>query len=106
MSGFVVYRIYDGDTGALLYIGYTGSPERRIKSHRRKEWWPSAPYVTVEEFDTWEAAYGAEGEALRAEKPRHNKPRPAPLPMPVFHPHDPTNGPEWNRSDVAIEAAS
>src|ERR1700752_3004153 len=36
-----IYRIFDGDTNDLLYVGASHDPMQKIQSHRRQDWWPA-----------------------------------------------------------------
>lgn len=67
-----LYRIYDGDS--LLWVGVSVDIERRLSSHRGRDWWKAAQAIRVvlTEFDTREAAEAAEREALATESPVHN----------------------------------
>jgi hypothetical protein len=70
--GFV-YRIYDG-AGALIYIGKTVQPFARPLSHySQKPWGREIGRIDTQEFDSEEAAFAAEREAIIREKPKYNK---------------------------------
>lgn len=67
-----VYRICDGDTDELLYIGSTTNPRARFGQHRHRDWWPANPRIETTEYPDRAAAYDAEREAIRQERPTHN----------------------------------
>jgi predicted GIY-YIG superfamily endonuclease len=67
-----VYRVYDS-ADALLYVGVTASPQRRILRHRRAAWWTQAAYIEWEFFVTYGTAVDAERDAILTESPMHNK---------------------------------
>lgn len=67
-----VYRIYDGDTDELLYIGSATNPRRRYSSHRHRDWWPAHPKAKLTEYPDRATAYAAEDEAIARERPPHN----------------------------------
>lgn len=62
--GFI-YRITDGDTGELLYLGYTANLDQRLGRHRRRPWWPANPEITSETFPSKIAAYATEQHLIR-----------------------------------------
>jgi hypothetical protein len=67
-----LYRAFDS-TGTLLYVGISGSPEKRWVHHsENKAWWPEVARVEVAWHDSRAEALWHESEAIRAEKPRHN----------------------------------
>lgn len=66
-----LYRHFDSD-GALLYVGISLSAIRRLCEHRQSPWTDNIANVTVEKFNSLEAAREAERAAIRTEKPRHN----------------------------------
>lgn len=72
MSTHYVYRIHDGDTDELLYIGSSSKPRNRVSAHRRREWWPANPRIEIEEYPDRDTAYAAEQEAIERDRPRHN----------------------------------
>lgn len=87
-----VYRCYD-DQNALLYIGRTVDPPRRLREHLGKEWWRDVVAVLVEHYPDLASACEAEACAITAEFPRWNirmrapepeavAPRPATMPAP------------------------
>lgn len=76
-----VYRVWDPDTGELLYVGQTSvGLKSRIKAHWKAQpwfrWEWSAALVTYEEYPTQISAMVAEAFAIDAENPKHNKDRP------------------------------
>lgn len=71
-----VYRAYDGNM-ALLYVGCSGSPFRRISEHSSASVWAhSIATVKVAWFDCREAAIKAEAIAIITENPARNSHRP------------------------------
>ena len=67
-----VYRIFNR-AGDLLYIGCTVNVEKRLKQHRRKEWWPR-PFASVMvdgPYPDRNAGRAAEDVAIETEHPRH-----------------------------------
>ncbi len=90
---YAVYRHFD-EADRLLYVGRSRNPIARMNGHRgHSEWFTKIAKMTIEKFDSLEAATQAEADAIKAEKPAHNvqhaKPRnprsPAPLPrMPAY----------------------
>ena len=72
-----LYRFFDA-TGQLLYVGITGRQSRRARDHRRHaSWWDLASAATFERFAYRSVALAAEREAIAAERPIHNRLRPA-----------------------------
>ena len=68
-----VYRCFDGDD-RLLYVGVSGGPEQRLKDHARKSpWFGDVARVAVTPLMPRRAALDAEYEAIRSERPVHNK---------------------------------
>ncbi|CAL9647890.1 GIY-YIG nuclease family protein [Streptomyces sp. enrichment culture] len=71
-SRTAVYRLFDAD-GALLYVGMSYAPERRIRDHRRQRaWWPQVASISIEWFATRYRASLAEAKAINTENPVHN----------------------------------
>jgi predicted GIY-YIG superfamily endonuclease len=72
--GFHLYRMYASD-GTLLYIGKTGHLRDRLKSHYlRKPWIYEVAWIDTEDEHLDEiAAYAAEQEAIRRERPKYNE---------------------------------
>ncbi|GII24284.1 GIY-YIG nuclease family protein [Planosporangium mesophilum] len=67
-----LYRFWDR-TDVLLYVGITADLPQRMGDHRTdKPWWSQVARVTVEHFDTREAALKAETESIREERPLYN----------------------------------
>ena len=67
-----LYRFFD-ESGALLYVGITGNPAKRLSQHRReKDWWDSVSRVEMQRFASREELEAAERAAVIAEKPLHN----------------------------------
>ena len=71
MSAFV-YRIFDGDSSALLYIGAGYTPRSRLKDHQRRDWWPVNPHVEIDEHPDNDTAKLAESAAIKQLRPLHN----------------------------------
>ncbi len=70
--GFI-YRLFS-KSGELLYIGKTTQPFTRPWAHcSQKPWGKEVDRVETEEFDSEEAAFAAEREAIIREKPKYNK---------------------------------
>lgn len=68
----ILYRIYDS-SGALLYIGATTNPGRRIQTHAYNQpWWDEAFEIKLERFDTAEELARAEMLAIEFEHPKYN----------------------------------
>jgi len=68
-----LYRIC-GEADALLYIGVTDDLPVRWNSHALKQpWWSELRSLTLELFDSREAAEAAETTAIKTEKPKYNK---------------------------------
>lgn len=67
-----VYRCMTSG-GSVLYIGSTSNPVRRMALHRDKPWWPEIAFVECEgPYRDRTAAFAAEREAIRAERPPFN----------------------------------
>ncbi|MFF4403637.1 GntR family transcriptional regulator [Streptomyces sp. NPDC001404] len=68
-----LYRLYDADD-RLLYVGISSMPRTRWQQHASsKDWWPDVATREVEWHETRVGAAAAEAEAIRAEKPAHNR---------------------------------
>jgi predicted GIY-YIG superfamily endonuclease len=68
-----LYRYYDAN-GTLLYVGISNDALKRREEHRRSSWWfTQAARLTIEVMPTREAAQAAERDAIRAERPKHNR---------------------------------
>ena len=73
MTRCALYRFFDGQD-VLLYIGISLNPHHRWRHHRLKQpWWHEVSKITIQTFDTREAAAAAEFAAIRNERPRHNR---------------------------------
>lgn len=71
----VLYRFYDVYE-RLLYIGITSDPRSRFGQHRAsKDWWGDVAVRELTYLPSREALEEAERDAIRTEKPRHNKVR-------------------------------
>jgi len=67
-----LYRYYDSDN-ALLYVGISNKPGRRLQEHFKGQPWSGLIKKTdFEHFETREEAERAEIDAIKAEKPKHN----------------------------------
>jgi predicted GIY-YIG superfamily endonuclease len=100
-----LYRHFDAD-GLLLYVGISSKPPQRLAEHARgSDWAKAIARVTIEWFETREAALAAEANAIRDEAPIFNlalqpgeklprKPRPKPQPR----------KPEWAPSPAHVAA--
>jgi hypothetical protein len=68
-----LYRVWDS-RGRLLYVGITGRGMSRLFEHAAgKTWWVDVSKVTVVHFASRVAAEEAELQAIRIERPRHNR---------------------------------
>jgi hypothetical protein len=72
--GYHLYRMYDSD-GTLLYIGQTGPLREGLESHYLREpWIYEVAWIDTEDEHLDEiAAYAAEQEAIRRERPKYNR---------------------------------
>ncbi len=69
---YTLYRFWDR-SGLLLYIGITGDPETRWRTHgSQKTWWREVCRVTVEHFSDRLSLEAAEIAAIDAEAPKYN----------------------------------
>lgn len=69
---YTLYRFWDR-SGRLLYVGVTGDPETRWRTHGgRKTWWREVCRVTVEHFGDRLSLESAEIAAIDAEAPKYN----------------------------------
>lgn len=66
-----LYRFFDDD-GVLLYVGITVNLQTRLRTHARKGWHTATRRITVDWFDTTEAARDAERHAIKTERPLYN----------------------------------
>lgn len=72
MTRTALYRHYDAD-GALLYVGISDTPDKRLKQHQLHSAWAEAVASThLVWFDNRAAAEDAERAAIRTEAPAHN----------------------------------
>lgn len=70
-----LYRLFDA-SDRLLYIGISNSALARWEAHRKsKPWWPEVANVSVEHFDSRQAAFAAEALAIKEEGPPYNSQR-------------------------------
>lgn len=68
-----LYRHYDAD-GQLLYVGISLSVLARTQAHvAASSWMADVANIRITYFDTRANAEAAEAEAIKAEKPAHNK---------------------------------
>lgn len=65
-----LYRHFDAE-GALMYIGVTGDPERRLSEHVKAGKWPIAS-VSVEWILNTHGPVAVERRAIIEENPKHN----------------------------------
>jgi predicted GIY-YIG superfamily endonuclease len=67
-----LYRHFNS-AGELLYVGVSLSALNRLGQHKdHSAWYKTISSVTLEEFESRDAALQAEREAIANEKPRHN----------------------------------
>lgn len=70
-----VYRCFDA-SDQLLYVGLSYGPEGRLKAHYHSSpWFADVARVTVTERMPRKVAAQVEREAIRTERPVHNKQR-------------------------------
>ncbi len=68
----VLYRFYDAND-ALLYVGITCNPTRRMEKHRgEKPWWTQVARISLEQYGDRQSVLAAERAAIGAERPLHN----------------------------------
>ena len=68
-----LYRHFDCH-GTLLYVGISVTVFSRIAQHRTGSHWANdICRIDVQRYPSWVDAYSAETEAIRKEKPLHNK---------------------------------
>lgn len=72
MTQTALYRHFDAE-GRLLYIGIAKNALRRLSQHATAPWAQDVRTIKVEMFASREDALTAEGLAIRAEKPLHNR---------------------------------
>jgi hypothetical protein len=67
-----LYRFYDAQD-ALLYVGLTCNPGKRLEQHRdTKEWWAEVARIGMEQHPDLETLRAAERATIKAEKPLYN----------------------------------
>lgn len=72
MAACYVYRIYACD-GALLYVGMSEDPAKRMIQHRGEKAWPEeVAGFASEEFSDRATAAEEERRAIAVEKPKYN----------------------------------
>jgi predicted GIY-YIG superfamily endonuclease len=82
MTRHAVYRYWDS-AGQLLYVGVTKHPGRRRSQHKlRSPWFAAATEESVIWFPDAQSASLAEQDAIREERPLHNRMQP-PWAVPV-----------------------
>jgi excisionase family DNA binding protein len=73
VTPITLYRCFDASK-TLLYVGISGQALSRFGQHRRgASWFKEVASVTVEHFPDRDSAHQAEVEAIRIERPLHNK---------------------------------
>jgi hypothetical protein len=83
-----LYRHFD-TAGTLLYVGISNSAVARLGQHEKdKLWHDDIASMTIETFGTRKEAEQAERDAIRAEKPLHNKVQYRTLPSAPKKPKD------------------
>jgi hypothetical protein len=86
VKSWSVYRLYgnyEGETGALLYVGSTNRQAQRWNEHAQNQpWWSDVTGCTVEHFFSESAMLSAERQAIQNENPvwnvKHADPRTRP----------------------------
>lgn len=73
--GGYVYRLF-ASNGALVYVGVSDFPAKRIADHRARDWWPLVVEARVSAFRSYEDASEAESVAIVSEGPACNVQRP------------------------------
>lgn len=67
-----LYRFFDAQDD-LLYVGISMNFASRIRSHKsERDWFTQIASITLEHYETREAAVEAEKQAITQECPRHN----------------------------------
>ena len=67
-----LYRHFDGE-GALLYVGISLNAIVRLSQHKmQSHWFDKIANVTIESFETRDAALEAETRAIQEESPKYN----------------------------------
>lgn len=73
MTATALYRHWNSD-GELLYVGISLSAVQRLGQHRTTaHWFGQIANMTIEWFDSREAALEAERQAIKSECPKFNK---------------------------------
>ena len=67
-----LYRHFD-ENDRLLYVGISVDALSRTIQHKRSAWWGEVATITIQRFATRDEALRAEAEAIRCERPKHNK---------------------------------
>jgi predicted GIY-YIG superfamily endonuclease len=67
-----LYRHFD-ENDRLLYVGISVDALSRLIQHKRSAWWGEVATITIQRFATRDEALKAEAEAIRCERPKHNK---------------------------------
>jgi hypothetical protein len=73
-----LYRHFDKD-GRLLYVGISVNVLQRTHEHRASHWWRKITDITIERYDSREAASAAESVAIEVEKPLYNNGKNCPV---------------------------
>jgi predicted GIY-YIG superfamily endonuclease len=69
----LLYRLWDR-WGRLLYVGISGNPIERWRTHaQKKRWWCAVDLITWEAHTKEHLALAAERTAIRSERPAHNR---------------------------------
>ena len=70
--GHILYRCYNR-IQLLLYVGMTGTPEKRLSDHQRySQWWEFVDHITLQTVPTRARLQEAESAAIELEKPTFN----------------------------------
>ena len=68
-----LYRHFSAD-GELLYVGVSLNTVARLVAHQhRSEWFDKIASITIEKFESRDAAEAAETAAIKAEAPKFNR---------------------------------
>jgi hypothetical protein len=67
----VLYRHFN-DEGALLYVGVSKKGLSRLAQHQSSPWFHEIAVVTLEHFNSYDAALAAEHAAIERENPPYN----------------------------------
>lgn len=101
-----LYRCFNAE-GVLLYIGISRDFGTRWKNEAREfDWWPQVKSQTVYWHDSRTEAEDAERDAIKAERPRHNKQHAVPelvaiIPAPAPRPSKVSPRMRWEPEDPA-----